>query len=397
MFSCVSCLLAHQPNVNLYDKAGFALTHYLSASWQYDTLDLLLGAGAHVNCRCNSFDMTALHLAAAAAPIKRAVGAGARISHKVVRVSSDSGGASPVEHINRPYGVATLRTLLKYGAKPNARDSQGRTALQILAENMSEERWPAEELVDAVALLVSFGARFDDSSASVMNLKNKLNMHGSVEAVVEKWGSLPVISGDNLGLGINCFIAIDLSEDEVDPIPPGEELLDKHRYWSEPADRCNLCGIHFTLFRRQHHCRLCNALCCDECSRKRTVIDGNQVRTCDCCFNRAMSKLDAKNKEEMLSRLIVVPTSSATAGADKIKLFGNAVVEAEQTSSTVKKPSAAMSKTMNAMGETHNKLLERGEKLSKAAIKSEELSNQANDFAMLAKQLADQQKASRWF
>ena len=85
--------------------------------------------------------------------------------------------------------------------KPNARDSQGRTALQILAENAREDRWPAEELADAVALLVSFGARFDDSSASLARLKNKLNMHGSLEAIVEKWGSLPAINGDSLGLG----------------------------------------------------------------------------------------------------------------------------------------------------------------------------------------------------
>lgn len=231
---------------------------------------------------------------------------------------------------------------------------------------------------------------------------------------------------------MNCFIAIDLpssSEDEVDPMSPAEESAEQQRYWSEPADRCHLCAIHFTMFRRQHHCRLCNVLCCDECSRKRTVIDGNQVlyctaqqrpssssssfechlslsavmlqvRTCDCCFNRVMDKLDAKNREEQpLSRLTVIPppTSTAAAGGNKSKLFGNAVIEAESQSSAVKKPSAAMSKTMNTMGETHNKLLERGEKLSKAAIKSEELSNQANDFAKLAKQLADQQKANRWF
>lgn len=202
MYSCVSCLLAHQPNVNLYDKAGFALTHYLSASWQHDTLELLLEAGAHVNCRCSSSGMTALHLAAAASPIKPAVGAGARILH-LVRVPPDGGAGQsvPVEEINRSHGVATLRTLLKHGVKPNARDSQGRTALQILSESMREDRWPAEELADAVVLLVSFGARFDDSSASLANLKSKLSMHGSVEAIVEKWSSLPAINGDSLGLG----------------------------------------------------------------------------------------------------------------------------------------------------------------------------------------------------
>ena len=35
---------------------------------------------------------------------------------------------------------------------------------------------------------------------------------------------------------------------------------------------CTLCGATFTLFKRQHHCRLCDSLCCDDCSKKRIVI-----------------------------------------------------------------------------------------------------------------------------
>lgn len=40
---------------------------------------------------------------------------------------------------------------------------------------------------------------------------------------------------------------------------------------------CILCSFQFTMFKRQHHCRLCNASCCDDCSKKRVVIDGAQV------------------------------------------------------------------------------------------------------------------------
>jgi hypothetical protein len=36
---------------------------------------------------------------------------------------------------------------------------------------------------------------------------------------------------------------------------------------------CLLCLTPFSMFRRQHHCRLCDALCCDECSRKRVLVD----------------------------------------------------------------------------------------------------------------------------
>jgi hypothetical protein len=43
-------------------------------------------------------------------------------------------------------------------------------------------------------------------------------------------------------------------------------------------DRCSLCWFQFSLFRRPHHCRLCDALTCDECSKKRVLIEYQQVR-----------------------------------------------------------------------------------------------------------------------
>lgn len=46
---------------------------------------------------------------------------------------------------------------------------------------------------------------------------------------------------------------------------------------SSPRPLCEDCGFCFTIFKRQHHCRLCNVLCCDDCSKKRVIIDGAQV------------------------------------------------------------------------------------------------------------------------
>ena len=42
---------------------------------------------------------------------------------------------------------------------------------------------------------------------------------------------------------------------------------------------CNLCGFIFTMFKRQHHCRLCDSSCCDDCSKKRAVVQEQQVGT----------------------------------------------------------------------------------------------------------------------
>ena len=40
---------------------------------------------------------------------------------------------------------------------------------------------------------------------------------------------------------------------------------------------CALCDFKFTLFKRQHHCRLCDAVCCDECSKKKAIVEETQV------------------------------------------------------------------------------------------------------------------------
>ena len=41
---------------------------------------------------------------------------------------------------------------------------------------------------------------------------------------------------------------------------------------------CWLCEFKFTLFKRQHHCRLCDCVCCDDCSKKKALVDEAQVR-----------------------------------------------------------------------------------------------------------------------
>lgn len=156
------------------------------------------------------------------------------------------------------------------------------------------------------------------------------------------------------------------------------------------------------MFKRQHHCRLCDTTCCDDCSRKRAVVDGNPVRVCDCCFNRAMTVQERMNQEAMLANLntdrYAANSNGQMPSTDKERLFGGARgASVDQTkSATGLNTNSKMSGTMATLSETHERLLERGEKLQKLSDRSEELSNQANEFARLAKQLNEQQK-SRWF
>ena len=43
---------------------------------------------------------------------------------------------------------------------------------------------------------------------------------------------------------------------------------------------CGACGIGYTMFRREHRCRLCCISCCDDCSKKRVTMVGLPVCIC---------------------------------------------------------------------------------------------------------------------
>lgn len=89
-------------------------------------------------------------------------------------------------------------------------------------------------------------------------------------------------------------------------------------------------------------------------------------------------------------------TPAGTLKADKNALFRHAAEAVVQQKSTATEARGGLAGTMSTMAEVNEKMLERGEKLSKLSERTADLSNNANEFARLAKQLKDQQKNS-WF
>ena len=85
------------------------------------------------------------------------------------------------------------------------------------------------------------------------------------------------------------------------------------------------------------------------------------------------------------------------------ELLGNAISFPKDKDKEMKKNSTLSSSSstgtnaaMSTMSEVHERLMERGEKLNRMTDKSAEVSNAAEEFAKLTKQLNDQSK-SRWF
>ena len=155
--------------------------------------------------------MTPLHYAANATSIKFAEGDGMRImahsgsgniTNAIFRKDDEE---AILEELNHPYASETLRTLLKFGAKPNAKDVQGRTALMILLEPANESKWEKEELEGAISVLLSFGARVDEvtnggitGTNSLANLLRNKMQDLNMDAFLEKWNLLPVLDCNKL-------------------------------------------------------------------------------------------------------------------------------------------------------------------------------------------------------
>ena len=150
--------------------------------------------------------------------------------------------------------------------------------------------------------------------------------------------------------------------------------------------------------------RLCDVLCCDDCSKRRTVVDASQVRTCDTCYNRTACiaekaehrtslQVDSSSSSSLRPQLLIGSTPTKT---KKQELFGNAPSAAQQDHKVKQGSAAGLSATMSTMSEAHERLLERGEKLNKLSDKTADMANSANEFSKMAKQLHEQQK-NRWF
>jgi ankyrin repeat protein len=260
---CIEILLDLKADGERSDAAGTPLISYLAAGWLQDALlSFVKKYHYKVDIAVDTHGYNALHYCLMDKSIRNSVGLGSCLLRKIPANSTEK------EDSNTTGGVVTLQTLLRAGARPNYRTRDGKSPIQLLIENY--EAW-GSYIDEAVTMLVSYGGRIDEQSLTALK-GYEINCNIKYDEVVAEWIGDAASNADALHLTANMY------ENTSETIATSTSSL------------CVLCSTSFSLFRRQHHCRICNVLCCDDCSKKRVVLEGTQQRACDSCFNIIVNK-----------------------------------------------------------------------------------------------------------
>ena len=353
----------------------------------------LLAAGADCNASRNKDGYNTLHYACAALPLKSAQGEAVSILRGLsAEEAAESGFDEPVAG----QGLSTLQALLRCGARPNLKTKDGLTSLYLVFGSRSV--WGGE-YEEAMGLLASKGARLDDKNPMSASLRESCPSI-DFDSQQDLFTTAPELDGDSTKIKINCFARSTYAEHAANDNGHGQDyrnrgltiMTDVSSVQSakpRSVEDCELCGYHYTLFTRQHHCRLCCGSCCDACSRHRVLVDSSPVRTCDSCYNRATAAVALAASSCSTSNASSVAKSSER---EKQALLAGASATPSRLEEEEQGGIGAMKATLAEVGE---RLQERGEKLERLDDKSAELANAASDFAKLAQQLNENN--NRWF
>ena len=205
---CIQTLLTRRANPDTHDIDGISAIQYLAASWQYESIKLLVDAGVLVHLlrggdssnsqssnkhkhNSKAVNNNALHYAVRGKVIKHIEYLECRehmyntiLQMKTLYSSSSSSATmsdqqqqqqrttdstlnkkdsflqySTNQYLNIKYGVQTIRVLLQAGLRPNGRNQQGKLPLQLLLKH--HKNWKQGNIRNAVFILLQYGARFD--------------------------------------------------------------------------------------------------------------------------------------------------------------------------------------------------------------------------------------------
>jgi len=304
-----------------------------------------------------------------------------------------SGGQEEdLEQTNPADSISTLRVLLEHGAFPNIPDIRGRRPIDIMNEHVT--RWK-DGLQSSLLLLMSHGGRTEEGPPSELRSEDATLV---INEGISMWSKKGLLNGDDIKLSLKEF------DHHSDATTVAAQCVEAGK-----PPPCTLCRATFTIFRRQHHCRLCDSLCCDECSKKRVTISKQAVRVCDGCYNVVSHRIDIARAEAFMSGKGNMPLPPVQHGdiispdsrdKDKISASRDALFKGTSgKSSEVSKSESTISSstaTMETLADAKLKLQERGEKLEQLSDKSAKLADASKEFANMAKLLKERNQQSWW-
>jgi hypothetical protein len=153
---CIELLTASRASVQMVDKMGRSMLHYLAASLQWEAVTLLLKHGAAVNVTESNYnEYSALHYACSGFVLKKAKNELYHLMH-----SQESSVDDQYEQTDPENQLRTVQTLLDFGAFPNGKaENSSKSPLHLLIESIDVS---APQFEITATALVSCGARLDE-------------------------------------------------------------------------------------------------------------------------------------------------------------------------------------------------------------------------------------------
>jgi len=343
--------------------------------------------------RLDSSGQSVLHACAARnLPIQALVAAGADVNRRSEFVGENS-DLTPLQFVCAGPIIPpaeTLRNLMDSGANANVLNSAGQTPLMCIINSVKEDPsgllMPGNEslsdtekvdmcdpimhfaqaVLPALMELVRKGAKLTD--------KDTIGMRDSFKEAVlsakKSWDEVTVPSSFDGYRRANV-----------------KTIVKDKSLWmpDKKSNKCQLCCILFNYTNRKHHCRSCGTLVCTACSLKglhlttESAAAATPDRVCDSCFNyhiaHAQIRATSMRRKKSQSVSRVQSESSVFKSASSVAAVP---VKAAQKSS-------GMSDTMTALEANHKQLQETRDK-------TEMLTESANEFNDLSKQILKQQK-----
>jgi DNA-directed RNA polymerase subunit RPC12/RpoP len=326
------------------------------------------------------------------------------------------GEGDGVKSLSQYFGFTPLHILAA-----TAQELKSIDAVDVDIETMQRTNFILEVIQSAADILIRNGARTNLSPPPETRLDREtppgcFSLSESLELI--KYEDAPII--DRKGLKMNDDVVISLlgGKDRVRAsqtcfavmpkitnIVDGalnvqmdlSSVADSNEPGGSDSNSCAICWSEFgVISNRKQFCQVSTRYVCNECSTKRLVERGKDIRVSDGQYLVAKAqaaKSDVGNKSQVLAVGKPKEPNGESKNRLSLGLFNKSSSSANDSAKDEHSTKEKITSAVSSLNETRNAVLERGDKLNRLADKTEALSNASLDFANMAKELNKQQNS----